>query len=194
VAYQNEDEAQAAVKTRRPRERAAFGALVEQYQQPLGSYLMHLVGDLDTALPLTRQTFVGAYQEGASKRPGIAVRPWLYRAATRLALGHLRRKPSARKPLSQPELVTSVPSAGKPEERELIQAVLRDLEPDERAVLLLCEFERLPHDEVATILGSGTERVRQRLAKARTRFRLAYIAHDALAGGVFDRPSPPGAL
>lgn len=37
-------------------EPAAFAALVERYQQPLGGYLQHLVGDVDAALDLTQDT------------------------------------------------------------------------------------------------------------------------------------------
>jgi RNA polymerase sigma-70 factor (ECF subfamily) len=186
---QDDDEAQAAVESPRARERAAFATLVEAYQQPLGSYLLHLVGDLDTALTLTRQTFVWAYRDDAITRPELAVHAWLYRVATRLAMRHLRRRGSTLKLWSQPEHAISVPPGAPAEERHLVDAVLRDLPLDERSVLLLCEFQQLPHDEVAIVLGSSIELVRQRLAQARARFRLAYLAHDALAWRCFDRPS-----
>ena len=62
-----------------------------------------------------------------------------------------------------------------------MRSALLDLPGRERAVLLLCDSEQLPSDEVALILGVSADRLSRRLARARARFRLAYIEHHALA-------------
>jgi DNA-directed RNA polymerase specialized sigma24 family protein len=52
----------------------------------------------------------------------------------------------------------------------------------ERAVLLLCDFEQLPDDEAAAILGVSPARLRVRLERARAHFRFTYVERDAMAG------------
>jgi hypothetical protein len=51
------------------RERAALAQLIEEYQQPVGSYLFHLIGESDVALTLTQETFVSAYREKTAADP-----------------------------------------------------------------------------------------------------------------------------
>jgi RNA polymerase sigma-70 factor (ECF subfamily) len=157
--------------------RSALAQLIEEYQQPVGSYLLHLTGEYDAALVLTRETFVCAYRAKTTSGPGLAVRPWLYRTATRLAYAHLRRHGRSA-PLSRWGL--PAPAATEAGERALVQSVLWDLTLAERAVLLLCDLEQLPYDEAAAVLSVSADRLRERLGRARTHFRYAYVAQDAL--------------
>lgn len=159
------DDEQAGLAT--TRQRAALAELIEAYQQAVGTYLTHLVGEPELARALTEETFVCAYRAHAEIRPGTSLRPWLYRMATQLAYRHLRRRPVVR--LSGYEI-----------ERKLLQSVLAELQPSDRAVLLLCDLEHLPYNEAATIVGISTARLQERLARARARFRFTYLAHHSL--------------
>jgi RNA polymerase sigma factor (sigma-70 family) len=162
-------------------ERAALKAVVEQYQQPLGSYLLHLIGDPDLALRVTEEAFVHAYRADAVREPGDVLHLWLYRVATLLAYRRLRPHTRTLSPAGrQSEHAVPIPQVYQPDERNQVEGVLRDLCPDERAVLLLSELLRLPHDEVALILGASPDQIAKLLAIARAHFRLAYVAHDAL--------------
>jgi RNA polymerase sigma-70 factor (ECF subfamily) len=164
---------------------AALAGLVEAYQQPLGSYVLHLVGRLDVALALTQETFVHAYRAETAHPPELAIRPWLYREATRLAYRHLRRAQQPG-PLSIPVPEAPLwPSAAASTtttsaERALVESVLRDLELGERAVLLLCDLEQFPYPAAAAILGLTSQGLDRRLARARAHFRRASLAHHAL--------------
>ena len=71
---------------------AAFAALVQRYQQPLGGYLARLTGDHAIVPDLVQETFVRAYRGLGTTRPDLLVRPWLYRIATNLAYDELRRR------------------------------------------------------------------------------------------------------
>jgi RNA polymerase sigma factor (sigma-70 family) len=180
------------------RERAALAQLIEEYQQPVGSYLFHLIGESDVALTLTQETFVSAYREKTAadptSEPGLAVRPWLYRIATRLAYTHLRRHRRLSAPLPGWGLrrLLPAPAATEDSERALLQSVLCDLPLGDRAVLLLCDLEHLPHNEAAAVLSVSTDRLRERLGRARTHFRYAYAAQDALASRDRNGHAPPG--
>jgi RNA polymerase sigma-70 factor (ECF subfamily) len=183
----NNYDAEPGLDSPRARQRAAFAALVKEYQQPLGGYLLNLLGEVEAARVLTEQTFVCAYRDYVARPSGQAVRPWLYRTATRLACQHLRITRHAATPGAF-RLVRLVPAPAAPSasrERALVRAALRDLPMGERAALLLCDFEQLPDVEAAAILGMSTTRLRRRLERTRAHFRLTYAEHDAMAG--FDR-------
>ena len=156
-------------------DRAAFAVLVERFQQPLGSYLWRLTHDADVALDLTQETFLHAYQSIGQTRPGLLVRPWLYRIATNLAYDEFRR----RRRLGHVR-AGMVPSAAVQdetsavEERELVQLALERLRPSDRAVLLLCAIEELTYSEVAVTLGCSSEAARKQFTRAKERFRVAY--------------------
>jgi RNA polymerase sigma-70 factor (ECF subfamily) len=189
----NDDEEEPGLHSVPAHQRAALSALVKEYQQPLGGYLLHLLGEAEVAGVLTQETFVCAYREYVARQSGLAVRPWLYRTATRLARRHLDlTRPAAR--LGAPRVERTVPApaaASTSEQQALVQSVLRNLQLGERVVLLLCDFERLPDDEAAAILGVSPARLRTRLERARAHFRLAYVEHHALAGS--DHSSQSGA-
>ena len=149
------------------RHRAALAELIEEYQQSVGSYLIHLLGEPEVARALTEDTFLLAHRAHAEIRPGTLLRPWLYGMATQLAYRHLWWRRVVR--LSGCEI-----------ERTMIQSVLGELRPSDRAVLLLCDLEQLPYTEAALIVGISTEQLPERLARARARFRFVYVAHHSV--------------
>lgn len=154
---------------------AAFETLVEQYQQAIGGYLLHLTGNSEVALDLTQDVFVRAYQAIGQTAPGLLVRPWLYRIATNLARDYLRRRRRLGwLPLDLVDRLFASEVTARVEERDIVRRALARLHPDERIVLLLCGLEELPYEQAAAALGASAEAVRKRFARAKARFRAAY--------------------
>jgi RNA polymerase sigma-70 factor (ECF subfamily) len=159
-----------------------IAAVVERYQQPLGAYLFHLVGDLDLALAITQETFIRC-RAGLTRSPTEGgLRVTLYRVGTGLALNRVGAEHA--NPRAPRESARGAPRSGivpelRSAERGLAQAALRDLTVGERAVLLLCDLEQFSTSEAAAILGVSGETLCWRLVRARARFRLAYV--DACA-------------
>ena len=157
----------------------AVAAIVERYQQPLGAYLFHLVGDLDLALAITQETFIRCRAALARSSTEDGLRVALYRVGTGLALNrvrHARGAPSVARRASRGEGPrSSIAIELKGAERGLAQAALRALTPGERAVLLLCDLEQFSASDAAAILGVSAETLCWRLVRARARFRLAYV-------------------
>jgi RNA polymerase sigma-70 factor (ECF subfamily) len=164
----------------------AIAALVERFQQPVGSYLLYLVGDLDRALVLAEKTFVQAQRAGLATQLDLSAQSWLYRRATQLALTELRRRQPQARSLGQ--LSLGQPTQPPAEDRDVVLAVLGQLRPGERALLLLCDREGLSAAEVAAILGRSAERVQRQLGRARARFGHLYLLQHTLG-----RPHPNGA-
>jgi RNA polymerase sigma-70 factor (ECF subfamily) len=170
-----EDEA-VLVERAQAGDREAFAALVERHQQRLGGYLFHLLGDRDLALDLTQDTFVRAYTAGHATRPGLALRPWLFRIATNLAYDVLRRR---RRIAWVPLAVAQDRAADEPapvEEQHVVRLALSRLRPEEQVVLVLCCVEDHSYAEVAAALDTTPDAVRKRLARAKDAFRVAYAA------------------
>ena len=155
-------------------DRDAFTLLVERYQQRLGGYLFHLLGERDLALDLTQDTFVRAYTALPATRPSLAVRPWLFRIATNLAYDVLRRRRRiAWVPLSLAENRARDESAPL-EEQELVRLALQRLRPADQVVLVLCGIEDQSYAEAASALETTPDAVRKRLSRAKAQFRAAY--------------------
>ena len=149
----------------------AFATIVERYQQSVGGYLLRLVGDKETALDLTQETFVRGYIAIRKTRPGLLVRPWLYRIATNLATDHLRRQRRVRwLPLSVIAEYVGRSELADIEEREVVKEALMRVSVDERVVLILCGMEGMPYGEVGGLLGTSVEAVRKRFTRAKAHF------------------------
>jgi RNA polymerase sigma-70 factor (ECF subfamily) len=156
--------------------------LVERYQQRLGGYLFHLLGDRDLALDLTQDTFVRAYTALGATRPGLALRPWLFRIATNLAYDLLRRRRRiAWVPLSVVE-DRARDDAAPIEDQELVRLALRRLRPEDQVVLVLCGIEDHSYAEAATTLDSTPDAVRKRLSRAKDNFRVVYAELSRSSG------------
>lgn len=159
----------------------AFAALVAHYQRPLFAYLFHLMGDAQDAEDLTQETLLKAYaapQHGAvHPNPGA----WLYRIASNRALDELRHRQRVRwlpwnaathdrllccDSEEQPERATVLH-----EEQCMIQAVLNQMAPRHRQVLLLREYAALSYHEIEIAMGASRAAVKSLLFRAREEFR-----------------------
>jgi RNA polymerase sigma-70 factor (ECF subfamily) len=117
---------------------------------------------------------VRAYTALGNTRPGLALRPWLFRIATNLAYDDLRRKRRiAWLPLG---VVDNRAQADVPpiEEQEVVRLALQRLRPEEQVVLVLCGVEDHSYAEAAATLDTTPDAVRKRVARAKSRFRAAY--------------------
>ncbi len=157
----------------------AFACLIERYQQALSGYLLHLTGDREVALDLTQDTFVRAFRALRQTKPGLQFKPWLYRIATNLAYDYLRRQRRFRwLPLGVVDRQSPADPVAGVGEQDLVQRTLVHLQPDERAVLLLCGLEGVSYPQAATILGGSPEAIRKRFTRAKERFRHIYAELD----------------
>lgn len=160
----------------------AFASLIEQYQHSVGTFLFHLVADREVALDLTQETFIRAYQTIQETRPGLLIRPWLYRIALNLARDHFRRtRRFIWLPLNVLDQMNGDSDVESVAERDLVQRTLAQLKPEERIVLLLCGLEQFSYPEASIVVGGSAEAVRKRFVRAKARFRQFYTEITALA-------------
>lgn len=161
----------------------AFSELVTRHQDAVYRFLMRLTRMPDTALDLTQDAFLRAYQSMHGWRPEAQWKTWLFQIARNLAIDLLRREQRVRFVELTPEHDTVCPDAG-PEARmetvqryRMLEAALATLVPEHREILLLREIEDMSYEEIAVILEINIGTVRSRIARARAAL-LTQIDHQ----------------
>ena len=122
-----------------------------------------------------KQTFVRAWRGLPRFRHDSAVPTWLYRIVTRRCLDLIAaRRPTEALNDTQPD--PRLDPVHTAEQRARLQAVTRaiaQLPGDQRAALILREFEGLSYDQVADALNTTVPAIKGRIHRA----RLAVIQH-----------------
>jgi RNA polymerase sigma-70 factor (ECF subfamily) len=159
---------------------AAFGTLVQKYQDRLYNTVVYLVGNVEDARDIVQEAFVQAYLSLKSFHGSSAFYTWLYRIAFNVAATQRRRK----------RMVVSVDGgrdqAGMEpideqhgpaeqllldERRRQVQGALLRLSEDHRVVLVLREIDGRRYEAIAEILDLPVGTVRSRLHRARLELR-----------------------
>ena len=159
-----------------------FAAIFERYFAQIHQYLARRVSDR-TADDLAAEVFVVAFAQ--RQRYDLArdcARPWLYGIANNMVRRHRREEVTqyrawARTGIDPVETdchadqVTARVDAGTQSKR--LAAVLAELPPEHRDVLLLFSLADLSYPEIAEALGIPLGTVRSRLHRARAAVRTA---------------------
>lgn len=153
----------------------AFETFFRRYEPPLTGYLWRLTGDMEIAHDLCQETFVRAWQHFATLQGYSQMSQWLYRVATNLMLNQ-RRRPSMAS-LEDHDPASSDPSV-RFVERDLVQSILQDLPPKQRALLVLREVQEFSYVELGTMLEMSPDAVKMALSRAREQFRQRYMRKD----------------
>ena len=180
-------EADAAAMVRlRDGDDLVLNELMARWRQPLANYLARFCGNEATALDLAQETFVRVYESRARYDARGKFATWLYTIAGNLARNAHRwqqRHPTASLDAPTDEnggtLATHLADAApapdaKAEARErasAVRAAISELPEDQRTVVLMSEYEDLPHADVAAVLGCTAKAVETRLYRARQTLR-----------------------
>lgn len=142
-----------------------------------------LTGNQHDAEDLTQDVFIRVFRSLNTYQPGT-FEGWLHRITTNLFLDHVRRKKRIRiDTMGDNEHLVMAPAEGRPEReyehRNLdhdIQQALDQLNPENRAVVVLCDIEGLSYEEIAHTLDVKLGTVRSRIHRARAQLR-KLLAH-----------------
>lgn len=159
---------------------AAFGRVVQKYQDRLYNTMLHVVGDPDECLDVVQEAFVQAYLNLASFEGQSAFYTWLYRIAFNVAATHRRKK----KPVQSVDAVyhesgREIPDRGPAPEIPLeqeercrrVREAIAALNEEHRAILVLREIDGCCYETIAEILNVPIGTVRSRLHRARLMLR-----------------------
>lgn len=169
--------------------RAAFDALVRQYDQPVLRLAMHLLGSEQDAEDIHQEAFLKAYRYLGNFRFECSFYTWIYRIVTNLCLDHMRRRKSRREDQAvmldagggEIDLLSNVADdrSGANPARELerkllgekIQAALETLTPRERVVFELKHYQGLKLRTIGEMLNTTEETAKNTLFRATRKLR-----------------------
>jgi len=161
----------------------AFGVLVTKYRTRIHAVIFSIIRNEEEAWDLSQDAFLRAWKSLGSFRGGSSFYTWIYRIATNAALDWLRRRKNAPTvPYEETVATAADPVADAAETaparrleaaeiRNRIDAALRDLTPEHRAVIVLKEIEGMQYHEIAEAVGCSIGTVMSRLFYARRRLQ-----------------------
>jgi RNA polymerase sigma-70 factor (ECF subfamily) len=149
----------------------AFTELFQRYKQPVYGFFCRRVSDPGNAEELTQETFFALLRAAARYEPRALFRTYLYAIGFKILRAH-RRKAAFRAAFLGHR--NSLPDPSKHDATESSLWVLRaveKLDPLEREIVMLREFEQLSYAEIADLLRLPLNTVRSRLFRARSALR-----------------------
>ena len=163
--------------------RECLGELVERYEQPLFSLLLHLTGgDRSRADDLFQETFLRAVQAAASFDPSKRFKAWINTIAVNLVRDDARRRKRRGEvhhdddPERGPSVLPShaegpAASAARNDEAAMLKRTLKELTEKEREVVLLHFYDGMTLLETSEALEIPLGTVKSRLHGALTRLK-----------------------
>lgn len=139
----------------------------------LRRYARALVGERAAADDLVQDTVERGWAQLASLRPGSDVRAWLFAIMHNVRIDQVRRGALSTVPLDDD---TPMPAMAERATAGIalreMDAALRLLGEEQRAILLMVGLEEMRYEEVAQALGIPIGTVMSRLARAREKLRI----------------------
>jgi RNA polymerase sigma-70 factor (ECF subfamily) len=184
----------ALVSRVRAGEARAWSEFVKLYQDRIYGICYGMVRNRDLADDLTQDAFLKVIKGLHSFDGRSKFSTWVYRVVTNVCLSKLRSE-KIRRHASLEGMTASGDGSGDAltaaegfeqvreqnpskrvqhdEDADLVLEALSTLEPDQRAVLLLCDCRGLPYEQIAEVLGVAVGTVKSRLFRARGALREA---------------------
>jgi RNA polymerase sigma-70 factor (ECF subfamily) len=169
--------------------RAAFDALVRQYEQQVLRLALHLTGSEHDAEDIHQEAFLKAYRYIGNFRFECSFYTWIYRIVTNLCLDQMRRRKTRREDNAivadhaggEIDLMASVSdersfsNPGKELDRkqlgEKIQGALGTLTPRERMVFELKHYQGLRLRTIGEMLNTTEDTAKNTLFRATKKLR-----------------------
>jgi RNA polymerase sigma-70 factor, ECF subfamily len=147
----------------------AFEGLVRRYQAPVYRIALRLLGTSADADDVTQETFLRAWRSLLRFRGESMFSTWLYRIVTRRCFDLLATRRST-DPLDERHPAGGADPETTLEQRERLRFIteqIKTLPPDQRAALVLREFEGLSYEQVAEVLQTTVPAIKGRIHRAR---------------------------
>jgi RNA polymerase sigma-70 factor (ECF subfamily) len=169
---------------------AAFGELFDRHQPALFAFLSRFLGNATRAEDVVQEVFYRVWRYRHSFDPTQRFAAWLYGIARHAALTEAHR--SHRRELSLDQLpAEDRDTVAMNEERagfddgfvhdlalrEQVRRALQELSPEQRACLILREYEQRSYQEIAAILECTPENARVLAFRARRALRALLEIH-----------------
>ena len=149
----------------------AFTELFHRYKQPVYGFFCRRIADPANAEELAQEAFFALLRASNRYEPRALFRTYLYAIGFKILRAH-RRKVAFRAALLGHRNSRPDPSKQDATEAGLwVRRAVEKLDPLDREIVMLREFEQLSYAEIADLLQVPLNTVRSRLFRARTALR-----------------------
>lgn len=172
-------------------DQTAFATLFRRHQDKLWAVAIRTVRNPEDSADALQDAMISAFRRAASFRGDAQVLTWLYRIVVNAGLDRLRRNkvrladPLPDDPDHSPLLGAADTATEELLAREVradVAAALSQINPDQRAALILVDMEGYSVEEAARILGCAVGTIKSRCSRGRARLAplLAHLraTHD----------------
>jgi RNA polymerase sigma-70 factor (ECF subfamily) len=149
----------------------AFTELFRRYRQSIHGFFCRRLSDPAHAEELSQETFLVLVRSAARYEPRALFRTYLYAVAFKILRAHRRKMIFRAAFLVAPATVPDPARSDAIESTLLVRRAVAKLEPTDREILMLREFEQLSYSEIADLLQLPVNTVRSRLFRARLALR-----------------------
>lgn len=163
----------------------AFESLLARHRRPLFNFLFKFLGNAETAEEAFQEVFLRIIRSSADYQPSAKFTTWMYTVARNYCIDHVRKEKfrhhlslenkvknnggdegeTLALRIATPEPDADKVSGAKELETHLFR-ILDELNPEQKEVFLLREFQGLQFDEIATITNVSTNTVKSRMRYA----------------------------
>jgi len=164
-------------------ERPAFDELFQRYRQPIWAFFRRRTPDPADAEELAQETFLALLQSSRRYEPRASFRSYLFGIAFNV-LSAWRRKARLSVPPDARANADTVPAAPEdPASSMWVRDALDALDPGDREILMLREYDALSYVEIAGLLRIPVNTVRSRLFRARLALKERLVGQPQHTGG-----------
>lgn len=146
-------------------EALAFRELFDRYKNPLYGFVRRRVDDPSRAEEITQDVFLALVQQQKNYEVRASFRTFLYRIALNRVVSE--RRQMTRVPAPDPDAAAGSDIGVVQQVRE----ALARLEPEQREIVMLREYQGLSYQEIAQVLNVPVGTVRSRLFRAKVALR-----------------------
>jgi len=147
-------------------EAVAFGMLVRAHQACVYSLALRMLSDRHEAEDLAQEVFLGLHRNLASVESAAHLEFWLRKVTLNRAIDRLRRRPRNDLSLEDAGVLISEATDSDPLLQRRLRALLTQLPPAPRAVVLLRYQEDLNPNEIARTLNMSINTVKSHLKRS----------------------------
>lgn len=157
-----------------------FEAIAAEYERPIYLLCLRMMGNHEDAQDCAQEALLRAFRAFEHFRQQASPKTWLYRIAYNACIDELRRRRGVVSLDTLREGGFDVPDDKAPsayeklEQREryaLLQTAVEQLPEEQRAVLILRDFQQLSYDEIADTLKQPVGTIKSRLNRAREKVK-----------------------
>jgi RNA polymerase sigma-70 factor (ECF subfamily) len=177
----------------------AFAEIVRRHRDRLWAVALRTTGDPEEAADALQDALVSAFRRAESFRGEAQVTTWLHRIVVNACLDRMRRRSSRHtSPLPDedpgsvalPALPNRDDSPEVSDRRADVVAALRQINPDQRAALVLVDMEGYSVEEAAEMLQCAPGTVKSRCSRGRARLASLLAPYGRNPGGFSDVETP----